>query len=74
MAEKIDRLGVPKGDPSGLKPTAIINNLLDHLDEIEEVYVVVKTKEGDFLECCAGNAGGVAFTIAVWMKYMMGLI
>lgn len=70
---EIKRIGLPK-DLSQITPTTLVNNLLDNLGNLEEIYCVVKTKDGSFIEVCSGNAGGVAFSIVVLQNYVMGLL
>lgn len=57
--------------PKVVTPHAIVADL-NHLiadNRIEEIYVVVKTKNGDWAPSCSGDLAGLAFAVLYLQKY-----
>lgn len=46
-------------------PATVVDDLMARLDTIEEIYVVVKDKDGTSQEYLAGNLAGLTFAILV---------
>lgn len=42
-------------------PHAIVNELVTHINDIEEMYVIVKTKDGNWQESMVGDLQGLVF-------------
>jgi hypothetical protein len=48
-----------------ITPHAVVNWLFDELLNIEEIYVVIKDKEGNYVEAVKGDAGGAAYAALI---------
>lgn len=57
--------------PKEFSPHAIVSQLQNEVSDIEELYVVVKNKTGDYHEIISGETGGLSFAIAVLQKYLL---
>ena len=57
--------------PKEISPHAVVQHLLNELNDIEELYIVVKDKKGNYNEVITGETGGLAFAILVLQKYFM---
>ena len=62
---------VNKFMPKEISPYAIVSHLEHELPDIEELYIVVKDKKGNYNEVICGETGGLAFSIAVLQKHLM---
>lgn len=60
--------------PKEISPHAILCHLQHELPEIEELYIVIKDKKGNYNEVICGETGGLAFAILVLQKYFMDRI
>lgn len=49
----------------------LITELVEKVELIEEIYMVVKDKDGNFEEVLCGDLAGLGVSIAVLQKYMM---
>lgn len=54
---------IPKGHLG--TPATVVDDLVARLDTMEEIYCVVKDKDGGTQEYVAGNLGGLTFAILV---------
>jgi len=54
-----------------ISPHAIVSHLQGELDDIDEIYIVIKDKAGNYNEVICGETGGLAFAIAVLQKFLM---
>lgn len=50
---------------SEIIPHAVVNWLNDELPNIDGIFVVIKDKDGNFVEGICGNAGDLAFVALV---------
>lgn len=57
--------------PLGITPHAILAELNETLPDIEELYVVVKTKDGTYNEMICGEVRGLSFSIVILQKYLI---
>ena len=57
--------------PKDISPHAIVSHLQAELEEISELYIIVKDKSGNYNEVVCGETGGLAFAIMVLQKYWM---
>lgn len=62
MNDKISRL-IPKGKLG--TPQTVVDDLVSRLASMEEIYCVVKDKDGTNQEYLSGNLGGLTFAILV---------
>lgn len=60
--------------PKEISPHAIVSHLQNELADIDELYIVVKDKAGNYNEVICGETGGLAFAILVLQKYWMGSV
>lgn len=49
--------------PKDVSPHSILTHLQEHLPELAELYVIVKTKDGDSWECVSGDMEGLAYAV-----------
>lgn len=57
--------------PKDITPHAVVADL-NHLiadGRVEEIYVVVKTKDGEWAPSCSGNLAGLAFAALYLQKF-----
>lgn len=57
--------------PKDISPHAIICHLQNELSEIDELYIVLKDKSGNYNEVICGHTGGLSFAIVVLQKYLL---
>lgn len=62
MSDNIHRF-IPKGKLG--TPATVVDDLVARLDSIQEIYVVVKDKDGSSQEYLSGDLGGLTFAILV---------
>lgn len=55
--------------PKEISPHAIVSHLQAELSEIDEIYMVVKDKDGNYYEIICGETGGLAFSIQILQMY-----
>lgn len=48
-----------------ITPHAVVNWLNEELSRTDEIYVVLKDKDGNFVDAICGNAGGAAFAALI---------
>lgn len=60
---------IPKGKLG--TPATVVDDLVARLDTMQEIYVVVKDKDGSSQEYLAGDLGGLTFAILVLQKCAM---
>lgn len=57
--------------PKEISPHAVVCHLQNEIENIAELYVVIKDKHGDFYEALTGSNQGLAFSIVVLQKHLM---
>lgn len=62
MSSQIHRL-IPKGKLG--TPATVVDDLVARLDTMQEIYCVVKDKDGSSQEYLCGDLGGLTFAILV---------
>lgn len=62
MSDNLHRF-IPKGHLGTC--ATVVDDLVARLETMEEIYVVVKDKDGTHQEYLSGNLGGLAFAILV---------
>lgn len=48
-----------------ITPHAVVNWLNEVLSETDEIYAVIKDKDGNFAEAICGDAGGASFSALI---------
>lgn len=52
-------------------PHGLVSFLNEEVDDIAEIYCVIRTKDGTFSPQIIGNAAGLAFAILVLQQYAL---
>lgn len=55
--------------PKGISKHAIASDIQHSLEEIDELYVVMKYKNGDWGHSMSGDVQGLAFAILILSQY-----
>lgn len=57
--------------PKGISKHAIVSDLQHSLEDVEELYVVMKYKNGDWGHSMSGDVQGLAFAILILNQYAL---
>lgn len=60
---------LPKTDGEAVTVHHVVTELTKELSKMDEIYVVTKDKEGEWLVSTCGDLGGVAFAIQLLQEY-----
>lgn len=52
-----------------ITPHTVATQIVNEVENIEEIYCVVKSKDGNWVEIMAGTTGGLAQAVLMLQKY-----
>lgn len=52
-----------------ITPHTVVTQIVNEVENIDEIYCVVKNKEGDWVEIMSGTHAGLAFAALCLQKY-----